>query len=218
MSQYFSRRKSESNKALNWAGVVQANSGKGKVTRLKLFMFFIGAFAALLCCSLETHAQVLTRLQIDLSTAPGGATVNGQTGGFATGYFDIDFGNVNGLGIGPVQPGVSVTRQTNGALYTTPILLTPRWACLGCTTGTVKVWLDATAGNAAGQAAVREGASAASVASLPTSSATAIPITTTAINAVSVTRYVGLFVSNANGPSSVSGPLTARIVYQISIP
>ena len=107
------------------------------MTRRKRFILLVGMFATLLCCSIQTRAQVLTRLQIDISTAPGGATVNGQTGLLSTGSFDINFGNVDGLGIGARPAGVSVTRQSGGAFYSTPILLTPLWIALAVPLATV---------------------------------------------------------------------------------
>lgn len=188
------------------------------MSRHKFFIFVVViTFAALLCCSVETRAQVLVRLQVDVSTAPGGATVNGQTGLLSTGVFDVNFGNVNGLGIGTRPAGVSITRGASGTLYTTPVLITPSWTCIiTCPTGTITLRLDAAQGTGTGRDAVREGSSPASVSIVnATPSKT---ITTTAANGVPITRYVGLFVSNANGAGGVSGAMTARVVYQISIP
>jgi hypothetical protein len=187
-----------------------------QVTRHKIFVFAV-VYVALLCCSAEARAQVLVRLQVDVSTAPGGATINGQTGLLSTGVFNVNFGNVNGLGIGPRPAGVSISRVAGGTLYSTPILITPTWTCvLTCPTGTITLWLDAAQGTSAGRAAVREGASPGSAS--PVNASPPKTITTTATNGVPITRHVGLFVSNANGAGRVSGPVTARVVYQISIP
>jgi hypothetical protein len=171
----------------------------------------------LFCRAGEARAQLLVKLQIDISTAAGGATVNGQTGLHSTGFFDVDFGNLNGLGIGTRPAGLSVQRQTGGALYTTPILVTPVWTCTGgCPTGgTVTVKLDSTYGTSAGRNNVREGASAGSTSALTTTERT---ITTTAANNVPLTRYIGLFVSNANGGGRVNGSMAVRVIYTISIP
>lgn len=187
------------------------------MARHKFFIFVIVTFAALLCSSVETRAQVLVRLQVDVSTAPGGATVNGQTGLLSTGVFDVNLGNVNGLGIGSRPAGVSIARGSSGTLYSTPILITPIWTCVvTCPTGTITLWLDAAQGTSAGRDAVREGSSPGSV--MPVNASPPKTITTAASNGVSITRYVGLFVSNANGAGRVSGAMTARVVYQISIP
>jgi hypothetical protein len=188
-----------------------------KVARHKFFIFIIVTFAAMLCCSAETHAQILVRLQVDVSTAPGGATVNGQTGLLSTGVFDVNFGNVNGLGIGSRPAGVSIARGASGTLYSTPIRITPSWTCvITCPTGTITLWLDAAQGTNAGRNAVREGSLPGST--TPVSVSPPKTITTTASNGVAITRYIALFVSNANGASRVSGAMTARVIYQISIP
>jgi hypothetical protein len=187
------------------------------VARHKFFIFVVVTFAALLCCSAETRAQILVRLQVDVSTAPGGATVNGQTGLLSTGVFNVNFGNVNGLGIGSRPAGVSITRGASGTLYSTPVLITPSWTCLiTCPTGTITLWLDAAQGTSTGRVAVREGSSPGSAS--PINASPPKTITTAASNNVPITRYVGLFVSNANGAGGVSGAMTARVVYQISIP
>ena len=187
-----------------------------KAARHQFFIFVVATFAALLCCSMETHAQVLVRLQVDVSTAPGGATVNGQTGVLSTGVFDIYLGNVNGLGIGPRSAGVSIIRGASGTLYSTPILITPSWTCVTtCPTGTITFSLDAAQGTSAGRDAVREGSSPGSATPVNASPKT---ITTAASTGVPITRYVGLFVSNANGAGRMSGAMTVRVIYQISIP
>ena len=188
-----------------------------KVSRRKSFIFVVVTFAALLCCAAETRAQILVRLQVDVSTAPGGATVNGQTGLLSTGVFDVNFGNVNGLGIGPRPAGVSIIRGAGGTLYSTPILITPSWTCvLTCPTGTITLRLDAAQGTSAGRDAVREGASPGSA--IAVNASPPKTITTTATSGVPITRHVGLFVSNANGAGRVSGAMTVRVIYQVSIP
>jgi hypothetical protein len=188
-----------------------------KVALHKFFIFIVVTFAALLCGSVETRAQILVRLQVDVSTAPGGATVSGQTGLLSTGVFDVNFGNVNGLGIGSRPAGVSIAKGASGTFYSTPILITPSWTCIiTCPTGTITMWLDAAQGTSTGRAAVREGSSPGSAS--PVNATPTKTITTTASNNVPITRYVGLFVSKANGAGQVSGAMTVRVIYQISIP
>ena len=58
----------------------------------------------LLCLSLllavASQAQPKPRsIQIDITTAPGGATVTGATDDASTGIFNLNFGNLKGLGI-----------------------------------------------------------------------------------------------------------------------
>ena len=166
---------------------------------------------------LNITANGQAAIQLDISTATGGATVTGATGNSSTGVFGLDFGNVNALGLGTPTTGVTVsTASGTGALYTTPITLTPRWAGFGSTTASISVIMDATAGNAMGRSATREGAAAGSTAA----PSTVLPniFTTTAANKTAITRYVGVFVSDANGAGAVSGALSSRLIYQVTVP
>jgi hypothetical protein len=165
---------------------------------------------------LNLTANAQTALQIDISTASGGATVAGATGNTSTGVFSLDFGNVNGLGLGAPSTGVSVSVQAGGALYTSPVSLTPRYSGFSTSSASVSVLLDGTAGNAAGRSATREGAAAASV----VAPSTTVPniFTSAASNGTAITRYVGVFVSNVNGAGAVNGALSSRLIYQITVP
>lgn len=165
---------------------------------------------------LNLTANAQTALQLDISTASGGATVVGATGNTSTGVFSLDFGDVNGLGLGAPATGVSVSVGASGATYTTPVSLTPRYSGFSTSSASVSVLLDGTAGNAAGRSATREGAAAGSVAA----PSTTVPniFTSSASNGTAITRYVGVFVSNANGGSAVNGSLSSRLIYQITVP
>lgn len=167
--------------------------------------------------NLTISATAQSALQIDIATAVSGATVTGAVGENSTGLFSVSFGNVNGLGIGSPTSGVSITsRDSSGTLYTSPIKLTPYFSGFVSTTATVKVYQDATA-SASSQAAVREGSAPGSVASVPTSAGAASTVTSTAASGVDITRYVGLYISNANGGSSVTGALAPKVIYEISV-
>jgi len=165
---------------------------------------------------LNLTANAQNALQLDISTAGGGATVVGATGNASTGVFSLDFGNVNGLGIGAPAAGVTVAVQAGGALYTSPISLTPRYSGHVNNTGSISVLMDGVAGNAIGRTATREGAAAATVAA----PSTTVPniFTNAAVNGTAVTRYVGYFVSNVNGVGAVNGAMSSRLVYEITIP
>lgn len=164
---------------------------------------------------LNLTANAQNALQLDITTN-GGAPVTGATGNASTGVFSLDFGNVNGLGIGAPAAGVTVAVQAGGALYTSPISLTPRYSGHVNNTASISVVLDAAAGDANGRAATREGAAAGSVAVV----STVVPniFTSAATNGTAVTRYVGYFVSNANGAGAVNGAMSSRLVYEITIP
>jgi hypothetical protein len=166
--------------------------------------------------NLNLSARARTALQIDISTAAGGATVTGANGNASNGNFALDFGDVNGLGLGTPATGVSVSVQAGGALYTTPITLTPRYSGFASTTSSVSVMLDATTGNAIGRAATREGSAAASV-SAPSTTVPNI-FKADAVSGTPFNRFVGIFVSNVNGGTAVDGVMNSRLVYQITVP
>lgn len=166
--------------------------------------------------NLTISATAQSALQIDIATSGGGATVTGAVGENSTGLFSVSFGNVNGLGIGSPTSGVSITsRDSSGTLYTSPIKLTPYFSGFTSTTATVKVYQDAAA--SANSQAVREGSAAGSVASVPTSAGAANTVTATAASGTDITRYVGLYISNANGGSSVTGALAPKVIYEVSV-
>lgn len=163
--------------------------------------------------NLTLSATVQTAIQLTIATGSGGATVT--DGG--SGAYTVSFGNVNGLGVGTLGSGVAVSTSGSGATYTTPISVTPSFSGFSDTTATVKVYQDSTT-SAASQSAAREGGAAGTVASVPTSSGSATTVTSSASSASAITRYVGVFVSNANGGSAVSGSLAPKFIYQVSVP
>ena len=163
--------------------------------------------------SLTLNATAETAITLTISTGSGGANVS--QGG--EGQYFVDFGEVNGLGIGTPSNGVSVNVGGGGATYTTPITVTPTFSGFSETTATVKVYQDAGASGMS-QSAAREGANAASVSSVPSSSEAANIVASEASNGAGITRYVGVFVSNANGGSAVNGSLAPVFVYSVSVP
>jgi hypothetical protein len=158
---------------------------------------------------LAMTATAQTVLNLDISTN-GGATVAGDPN---SGLFTISLGNVNGLGIGTPGAGVTPDVQALGTLYTTPITLTPTFSGFTTEAANLTVKYDGAAGNALGNAAVREGAAAASVAALTTTAAEAI---NGVVTGTDYDRYIGFFVSNVNGASAVEGVLETTIVYTIT--
>jgi hypothetical protein len=155
-------------------------------------------------------------ITVSIQTASGGATVTGSSGAFS-----ISFGNLNGLGIGTLTSGVSVSKSGSGATYTTPI--TVKTTFTNCSGGlqnqTINVYQDSTT-SANSQSAAREGSAAGSVVSVPTSSGSATTIRTVSNQNISnqtLTRFVGLFISNANGASRVTGTLAPKLIYQVTV-
>jgi hypothetical protein len=156
---------------------------------------------------LSMTAMAQTALTLDISTN-GGATVSGAAG---SGLFSIDLGDVNGLGVGTPASGVSVSVSGSGATYTTPIRLTPTFSGFSSANATITVE-RAAGGDALSDAAVREGgtSSVVEVTGTPTN------VTSAATTTTPITRYVGFFVSNANGASPVAGALASTLVYTIT--
>lgn len=184
-----------------------------------LFVLSANAFAAdgsvtdtnNVSSNLTLSATAETAITLTISTNDGAIVTNGGSGAFA-----VSFGNVNGLGVGTLTNGVSVNVNSNGATYTTPITVTPTFSGFNSTTATVKVYQDSSS-SAESQDAAREGSAAGNVISVPSISGAATTVTTSAASASGITRYVGIFVSNANGSSKVIGSLMPKFIYTVEI-
>jgi hypothetical protein len=160
--------------------------------------------------------SVQTAVQLQLATAPLGLTINA---GGATDY-TASFGTVNGLGIGPgagltVVPG----QAPNGIIYSTPYLLKPAFSgfsSANATKITVYVSTDfvhSTVLKLYDSQSQLSGYNAIS----KVSGAGATTITNAAANGTSITEYLGLFVSNLNGPTSYRGADSATLTYTITV-
>lgn len=158
--------------------------------------------------NLGMSATAQTVLTLDIATN-GGAAVTGTAG---SGAFAVSLGNVNGLGVGTPTSGVTVATTPAGATYTTPITLMPTFSGFVTATAVINVNYAAASGNPLGNAAVREGAAADSVAALTATPAAAIAAVSTGVG---YSRYVGFFVSNVNGAGAVNGALASTVVYTI---
>src|ERR1044071_781161 len=152
---------------------------------------------------LEMSAEVQTALQLNISTGTGGATVSGDN---ATGLFTIDFGVVNGLGLGTPSAGVVVVADATGALYKTPINLTPVYSGFAGETAAVTV-----IGGASGDEDLAlEGSSSISSASTVTGSHGAF---SGAASGSANERFVGFYIPR----SEVAGDKTATLIYTVTM-
>jgi hypothetical protein len=154
--------------------------------------------------NLEMTATVQTAVQLNISTGAGGATVSGSN---STGLFSIAFGNVNGLGLGTPTSGVTVTADSSGALYKTPINLIPVYS--GFDTETADVTVEA--GTSGDEALAREGSS--SISSSSTVSATPAVAFSNAASGSSNERYVGFYIPR----TEVAGAKTATLIYTLTV-
>ena len=169
---------------------------------------------------LTITANVVPALYVRVSTGSGGAIVQevkGTTGaaGGGSAVSSLDFGTVDGMGTGRPAAGVSVNlSDPNGALYTTPITLTPYFTGFASQTATITVVQDQS--SELGTAAeLREGVSPSSVSTVSTTAPSLV--TSTASNGSPLTRYVGLFIKNS-ADLRVSESLRAKLVYVITVP
>jgi hypothetical protein len=155
--------------------------------------------------NLEMTATVQTAVQLNISTGAGGATVSGSN---STGLFSISFGNVNGLGVGNTQnANIAVVADGSGALYKTPINLTPVYS--GFTDETADITVEA--GVSGDEGLVREGNS--SISSSSTVSTTPVGVISNAASDSNNTRYVGFYIPR----SESAGAKTATLIYTITV-
>lgn len=177
-----------------------------------LFVFGGAAYAqgpavgsATTTSELEMSATVQTAVQLNISTGSGGATVSGSN---STGLFSLSFGNVNGLGLGTPAAGISVVADASGALYKTPINLTPVYSGFTTETATIEVEQDA----AGDTALAREGNSSISSSST-VSTSTPASVASGAASGVAIERYVGMYAAR----TEAAGAKSATLIYTITV-
>jgi hypothetical protein len=145
-------------------------------------------------------------VQLNISMGAGGATVSGSN---ATGLFSINFGNVNGLGLGTPAAGVSVVADASGALYKTPINLTTIYSNFSITD---RATIEVEQGVAGDTQIAREGNS--SISSASTVSPTMQALVASGITSGTVIqRYVGMYVSR----TEAAGAKSVTLIYTITV-
>jgi len=156
-------------------------------------------------------ANLQTAVQFTLATAAGGLTISPASD------FAANFGNVNGLGINP-PAGLTIVGAAGGVIYSTPYLLQPSFSTFSSTTSSIEVYVSSDFVHPAilhlDDAAVSGGPYNA-ISKLP---GTPTSITTTATNGSNVTRYLGLFVSGANGAGTFTGADNATLTFTMTVP
>lgn len=151
--------------------------------------------------NLTMGATVESAVQLNISTsAVPGASVAGVAG---SGAFSVNLGSVNGLGIGTPATGVSVVSDATGAMYSTPITLTPIFS--GAATATV------TKANAGGadEGIAYEGSTAANMELMTTTTAAFSGVASGSTN----TRYVGFRIERTEGV----GVKSTIIMYSVAV-
>jgi len=161
--------------------------------------------------TLTITAVTQTAVGLTLGTAPGGATINAATD------FSLAFGNVNGLGIGP-GAGLTTTSVGGGIIYNTPYLLSPAFAEFTSTTASIKAYVSTDFAHPAVLGLQDATASAGPYTAISKAVGAQTQITTTAADRSSITRYLGLFVSNVNGATAYNGADSATLTFTLTVP
>jgi len=166
------------------------------------------------------NVTVQTALQLLLAPSGGGLTISSGSD------FSANFGNVNGLGVGTASAGLTVITSgvSGGVIYSTPYQITPSFSSFSSTTSTVTVQVTTNFAhpNSLNVEDAASCCSAGSFKAIPTGLQTTI--TGTASSGTAITRYLGLFVSSANGAgvfpgtSGASGSDSATLTYNLTVP
>ncbi len=168
--------------------------------------------------TLTLQVSVQNAVQFTLATASGGLAISPAAD------FLIDFGSVNGLGVGTPLAGLTKNPLANGVIYATPYLIQPRFSDFTSSTGSVYAYVSSDFANPNTVSLQDATAVSGPFAAIGKSSATANTITNTAASGSTTTRYLGLFVSSANGPGAFpgsgasSGTDTATLTFTLTVP
>ncbi len=155
-----------------------------------------------------------TALQFTLATATGGLTISPAAD------FSTNYGNVNGLGIGP-GAGLTPVSVAGGTVYSTPYLLQPAFSDFSSATATINVALTT---NFAHPTILQLDDSGSSGGPFTQITNTGLTITSSACSisstscSGSITRFLGLFVSNTNGAGVFTGSDTATLTFTMTVP
>ncbi|HVZ15618.1 MAG TPA: hypothetical protein VG897_00755 [Terriglobales bacterium] len=158
-----------------------------------------------------TSQTVQTAVQLTLSTAPNGVTITPASD------FNLNFGNVNGLGIGPAS-GLATIPVAGGMIYHTPYLLNPVFSAFRSTTATITVYVSDDFAHPTILSLQDASASDGPYTAISKSVFSRTQITTTAANRTSITRHLGLYVSGINGPTAFNGTDTATLTFTLTVP
>lgn len=157
------------------------------------------------------NEQVQNAVQLTLASSPGGLTINPAAD------FSMNFGNVNGLGIGPA-PGLTIVAAPGGVIYSTSYQLQPAFSDFNSTTATISVFVSTDFANPSALQLNTSGSGAGPYTAISKSAVAATRITSTAPNRAVLTEFLGLFVSRANGPAAFTGNDSAALTFTMTVP
>ena len=165
-----------------------------------------------LTLSLNNPRETLqSAVQLTLASATGGLSITPGAD------YAMNFGNVNGLGFGPAN-GLTVTAATGGVVYSTPYLLQPAFSDQSNTTATLSVFVRPNFAHPAALQLQDSASSTGPFTTIGTSAGGAVVISTVAANRSTITRFLGLFVSNVNGATAFNGSDAATMIFTITVP
>jgi len=187
--------------------------GQFAIVTFNLYLNGSGAISASTTLDFNNPTEtVQNAVQLNLATAPSGLTVAPASD------FSMNFGNVNGLGIAP-GAGLTTVAQAGGIIYSTPYQLLPVFTDINSATSSLKVCVSTPFTNALILSLYDSPSGSAGTFNAITTSCISPPaFTTSATNRSTVTRYLGLFVANTNGPGSFRGTDTAWLTYTLTVP
>ncbi len=156
------------------------------------------------------NQTVQDAVQFTLSTAAGGLTVTPAAD------YSMNFGNVNGLGIGP-GAGLTTVAAAGGTIYSTPYTINPAFTDFSSTTATIKVYASTNFAHPTILKLEDAAASGGPYTVISTNVGAQTVITATAADRTAITRFLGLFVS-LNNAAPFLGADNATLTFTMTVP
>jgi hypothetical protein len=171
-----------------------------------------GAVIETLTLSLNNPRETLqSAVSLTLASATGGLSITPSAD------YAMNFGNVNGFGIGP-SAGLTVSSTAGGVIYSTPYLIQPSFSDQSANSATITVFVRPNFAHPAVLALRDAATSAGPFTNIGLSNGGAIVISSAAANRSTITRFLGLFVANVNGATAFSGSDAATLNFTITVP
>ncbi len=158
-----------------------------------------------------TNVGVQTAVQLELTPDPLGLSFAGGT----TYDYIMNFGNVNGLGIGATTGGLTVVPGAGGVYYSTPYALNPKFSHGGSATGTISAQVSSNFAVLPTILSLHTSTTGAAGSFTPIQLAGNWTTFGSYNSGALVPRYLGLFVTTGNAPGlprSDAAILTHRLV------
>jgi len=156
-------------------------------------------------------ATLQTAVQLTLASAAGGLTISPASD------YAANFGNVNAMGIG-VGGGLTTVPAAGGMVYGTPYQYSVAFTDFISPTGSVSAYVSTNFAHPNVLQLQTATALGGPYSNFSTTSVTPTSLTTTATDRSTATSYLGLFVSNINGPTAYAGADNAILTLTLTVP